>query len=281
MSASPAAPFGVFARVFPAQPAPELAATISGHGFDCVQLNLVAVGLPTIPTPEELPGLPLEEVAAAFATEGVDIWGLSATYNMAHPDPERRARETVAAATLIGAAGRLGATAVSLCTGTRDPVNQWRAHPDNTTAEAWSDMIESFGPLLDAAAAAGVRLAVEPEPANVISGTDQAVRLIDELGERGAPIGFILDAANLVAEFPADQWNAVLTDAHLRLGDRTICLHAKDVITWGDRLAGGDGLDFAFLAQLRRGLPVEVPLIIQDTTPDQVGAAVALLEGSV
>ncbi len=275
---SAVAPFGIFARVFPAQPAAELAATIAGHGFDCVQLNLVAVGMATIPSPEELPDLPLEEVAAAFAAAGVDIWGVSATYNMAHPDADRRARETTAAAALIAAAGRLGATAVSLCTGTRDPDNQWRAHPDNATPEAWADMIASFGPLLDAAAAAGVRLAVEPEPANVICGTDEAVRLIEELGERGAPIGFILDAANLVAEAPADRWNAVLTDAHLRLGERTICLHAKDVVSWGDRLAGADGLDFAFLAQLRRGLPVQVPLIIQDTTPDQVAGAVALLE---
>lgn len=273
-----ATPLGVFARVFPVAPPAELAATIAGHGFDCVQLNLVAVGLPTVPEPHELPALPLEEVGAAFAAAGVSVWGLSATYNMAHPDPERRARETTAAAALIRAAPRVGARAVSLCTGTRDPDNQWRAHPDNTTAAAWDDMITSFGPLLAAAAEAGVQLAVEPEPANVVAGTAEAVRLLAELGERGQPVGIILDAANLVAEVPPDQRESRLREAYEQLGERTICLHAKDVVPWGRRLAGDrSGLDFGLLAELRSRLPRTVPLIIQDTAPDEVAAAVSML----
>jgi sugar phosphate isomerase/epimerase len=159
---------GIFARVFPVQPAASLAATVHDLGFSSVQLNLVALGLPSIPTPDQFADVDVDGIARDFRAADVAVWGVSATYNMAHPDPATRARQTADAANLIRRAPELGATAVSLCTGSRDPDNQWRAHPDNDTPQAWADMIDSFGTLLDAADRAGVYLAVEPEPANVV-----------------------------------------------------------------------------------------------------------------
>lgn len=272
---------GIFARVFPVQHARSLARTVRGLGFSCVQLNLVAVGQPTIPTVDELASIDLAAVARDFAEAEVSIWGLSATYNMAHPDPAKRAALSHRAAALIARAPELGGAAVSLCTGTRDPDDQWRAHPDNTTEAAWNDMLESLDILLDAASHGGVTLAVEPEPANIIRDTDAACRLIGDLGDRAAHVGFILDPANLVAGTDPAGYPQILDDAFTRLGSKTICVHAKDVIPWHERLAGAPGLEFDHIARLHAGLPTPVPVIIQDIAADEAAAARDLLLAAV
>lgn len=269
---------GLFARVFPAQPPADLAATIDGLGFGCVQLNLAALGLPTIPGAAALAALDPREIREAFASRGVRIWGLSATYNMAHPDAERRRADTRRAAEFVLAGGGFGAVAASLCTGSRDPDNQWRAHPDNASGAAWEAMLESFTALVPAAREAGLLLAVEPEPGNVVRDADAALRLLADLGADAERVCFILDPANLVAGRPASEWSAVLSDAFARLGDKTACVHAKDVVTWTERLVGGaEGLDFDLVARLHARLPRPVPIIIQDTLPGEASAARALV----
>lgn len=271
---------GVFARCFPTAPASELAATIAGHGFSHVQLNLSAIGAPTIPSPEQSAGIDLAAIRSAFEGAGLTVWGLSGSYNMIDPDTERSAALTADLAALIRRAPELGVTAVTLCTGSRDPENMWRAHPDNAAPEAWDEMMANLSLLLDAAEEADVLLAVEPEPGNVVSGTDAAVRLLDELGERSRHIGIILDPANLVGESaPADR-EAVLRDAYARLGHAAICQHAKDVVTWDERLDGAAGLDFALVRELTAALPTPVPVIIQDADSANIDAVAALVEGT-
>jgi sugar phosphate isomerase/epimerase len=270
---------GVFARCFPVQPAPKLATTIAGYGFSLVQLNLSAVGEPTIPDEATLAGVDLRGIRAGFDGAGLGIWGLSGSYNMADPDAEKARALTADAARLVRRAPELGATAVTLCTGSRDAENMWRAHPDNATPAAWADLLANLGPLLDAADEADVLLAVEPEPGNVISGTDAALRLLDELGERGARIGFILDPANLVAESAPADHEHILRDAFARLGHAAICVHAKDVVPWNDRLAGAPGLDFDLVRHLHAALPHPVPVIIQDADTANLRAVKALVEG--
>ena len=164
--------------------------------------------------------------------------------------------------------------------GSRDPDNQWRAHPDNTTPQAWADMLDSFDALLRAADTAGINLAIEPEPANIVRGTDEAVRLLNDVGDGAKHIGFILDPANLVAGQDPAQRSGVLHDAFTRLGSHTICMHAKDTVTWTERLAGTPGLDFAEIFRLHRQLPTNVPVIIQDTEPNEVAAVRDLLQAA-
>ncbi|GAB3601676.1 sugar phosphate isomerase/epimerase family protein [Microbacterium tumbae] len=271
---------GVFARCFPVQPSAELAATIAGHGFDAVQLNLSSIGQPTIPDHDALDALDLRAIRSDFESAGLSIWGLSGSYNMIDPDAERAEALTADLARLIRRASELGVTAVTLCTGSRDAENMWRAHPDNDTPEAWSDLMANLVPLLDAADEAGVLLAVEPEPGNVISGTAAALRLLDELGERSSRIGFILDPANLVGDAAPGDREAILRDAYERLGGFAICQHAKDVVTWDERLAGASGLDFALVRELTAALPIPVPVIIQDADSDNIDAVAALVAGA-
>ena len=261
---------GVFARCFPAQAPEPLGRAIADAGFSSVQLNLSAIGLPTIPDAQALADIDLVAVRRDLEAPGLRIWGLSGSYNLAHPDQERARAQTEDAARLIRRAPELGVVAVTLCTGSRNPDDMWRAHPDNDTAEAWADLLRNLGPLLDAADEADVFLAVEPEPGNVISGTDAAVRLLDELGERASRVGFILDPANLVSGRHRSEHAAVLAEAFDLLGPRTICVHAKDSVPWAETLEGDGVVNYDHVLSLWDALPDVVPLIIQDATEEQV-----------
>ena len=273
------AELGVFARCFPVQSSGDLARTIVGYGFTAVQLNLAAVGEPTVPDEATLADLDLAGISHNFSRAGLRVWGLSASYNLAHPDRARAAAQTQDAARLVRRAPELEVTAVTLCTGSRDPHDMWHAHPDNSTEEAWSDMLRNLGPLLDAADDANVLLAVEPEPGNVVSGTGAALRLIGELGDRSERIGFILDPANLVGKNMPGDYESILRDAFDRLGERAICVHAKDVISWDERLAGGAGQNFDLVRELHAALPHPVPIIIQDADPANIAEVRALVVG--
>ena len=125
------ADLGIFARTFRRDTAAEVARAVQQAGFGLVQLNLNSFGLPTIPPGEVLAGLDLAGIRGAFADCGVSIWGVSVTYNMIDPDAGRRARATAQARAFIERIGELGARVATLCTGTRDPSDIWRGHPDN------------------------------------------------------------------------------------------------------------------------------------------------------
>lgn len=208
-------------------------------------------------------------VRAEFTAAGLDIPSVSATYNVIHPDRELRAQQTAQAVRLITHAAELGADVVTLCTGTRDPQNMWRAHPDNQTAQAWTDLRATLDVLLDAARDAGVQLGVEPEFANVVADAPTAARLLEQLGV-DAPIGIILDPANLLTPATIDRQEQILTEAIDLLGPRIVGAQAKDVVEAGYSAAGAGLMDYhVVFAQLNRVVPV--PLIVQDA--DETDAA--------
>jgi sugar phosphate isomerase/epimerase len=270
---------GIFARIFPRPSADELAGALAAAGFRLVQLNLVAFGLPSLPDPDAPADRQpdYDAIRAGFDRAGVTIWGLSATFNMIHPDPIRRRRDCEAARELINSAARLGASYVTLCTGTRDPVDMWRAHPANAAPDAWHDMREQLEPLLAAAEAGGVRLGIEPEAANVVRDAACARRLLEQLGADRQRVGIVLDPANLLAPETLIRQKSVLEDAFVNLGDDVVCLHAKDVVAEGYAAPGSGGLDFDLVYRLRQSLPRPVPVVIQDTAEDDAPRVRALL----
>ena len=257
-------PLGIFARTF-LRPTPgEVADAVAGAGYPLAHWNFAAIGLPTLAA--GVADGRFAEVRAAFAAAGIGIPSVSATYNVIHPDRDRRDRQTAEAVRLIGRAPRLGADVVTLCTGTRDAQDMWRAHPDNTGPEAWTDLRRSLDPLLAAAQAAGVRLGVEPEPGNVIRDAPTAARLLAELGDE-APIGIVLDPANLLTPATVRRQDEIVGRAIDLLGDRVIGAQAKDVVAAGYSAAGAGLIDYpALLTQLGRLAPV--PLIVQDAAED-------------
>jgi sugar phosphate isomerase/epimerase len=272
---------GAFARIFSRPDVDQLAQAFEGHGLSQVQLNLSALGLPTIPRGDELKRLDTGAIRRTFALHGGTVWGISATFNTAHPDPDVRRGDTADAARFISTLGDSGAVAATLCSGSRDPRNMWGRHPDTASEAAWTDFRRSLDDLLPAAASAGVLLAIEPEPANTVSDAGRALRLVEELGADTDLIGFILDPANLIDDVDAADRRPTLERAFDVLGERTICVHAKDTVPWARSLSGAGVVDYELVGRLHAALPRRVPVIIQDASESEIDAVIKLVQERV
>lgn len=255
---------GIFARTFVRDSPAAVAKAVADAGFDLVQLNLNSFGLPTIPDQDVLLSTDFGAVRDAFTEQGIAIWGVSVTYNTIHPDAGLRRRLTEDACRLIARVPELGARFATLCTGTRDGDNMWRTHPANGDSAARRDLRATIDRLLEAAIAAGVRLGIEPEPANVIHDARAAASLLHEFGPDAEHVAIVLDPANLIDAATAPSQRAVLGEAFETLGASIVCLQAKDVVASGFVAAGTGLLDYDLIFELRSELPRAVPVVVQD-----------------
>ena len=262
MTAGLAARLGIFARTFPRSTAEEVAAAVAGADYPLAHWNFAAIGRSTLGG--DVDAAQVAAVRRAFDDAGVAIPSVSATFNLIHPDPGLCAAQTTQAVRLIGLVPDLGADVVTLCSGTRDPDDMWRAHPGNLTSDAWAAMRRTLDDLMEAAATAGVRLGVEPEPGNVVRDASRAARLLDELGS-DAPVGIVLDPANLLSPESVPRQSEVLAQAVALLGPAVIGVQAKDVAASGASAPGAGLLDYPALFRTLAPLP-PVPVIVQDTS---------------
>lgn len=257
---------GIFARTFPGTTPLAVMHAARQAGFDAVHYNFSCSGLSSLP--ERVDAATCAAIVEAARRTGMTIAGLSGTYNMAHPDPRIRAEGARRLRVVIAAAAEIGAPIVTLCSGTRDAQDQWRAHPDNSTPEAWADMIAAMRDALAMAEAHGVDLGVEPELANVVAGTAQAELL---LGELPSPrLRIVLDPANLFETAPDAARRALIGDAIARLGPSLAMAHAKDRAPDGSFVAAGCGVvDFADLVTRLQAAGFDGPLIAHGCTADE------------
>jgi sugar phosphate isomerase/epimerase len=229
---------GIFARTYASKDPHTLFAQVRRDGFKAVQFNLSCMGLAALPA--ELP-LGLGRGAATAARDnGLALCALSGTYNMVHPDAERRKADRAAFANVLIAAREMSVPLVTLCTGSRDEGDMWRAHLDNASRQAWTDLRAELDHALSLAAEANLRLAVEPEPANVIADARLARRLLDEIGT--SRLGIILDAANLLPPEAQSRQREIVAEAMDLLGDDICLVHAKDVDAQGKVVPVGQGV---------------------------------------
>jgi sugar phosphate isomerase/epimerase len=245
---------GIFARTFRRDTPAEVAAAVRAAGYALAHWNFAAIGRATLAA--DVAEDQFSVVRDAFHDHGLGIPSASGTFNMINPNIDLRDRQIEEAIRLIRLVGLIGADVVTLCTGTRDPDSMWRAHPGNTDPSAWSDLRRSLDPLLEAARDARIRLGIEPELGNVVRDAPAAAQLLDELGG-DAPVGIVLDPANLLTPDTVDQQDRIVGEAIDLLGDRVISIQAKDF-----GLMDYPAL-FAQAARIDR-----VPVIVQDASED-------------
>jgi len=269
---------GIFAKVF-SRPSP-------GGVFDALasydlletQFNMSVTGLPSMP--DEIDPALVDRVREAAAARGITLSAVSGTFNMIHPDPERRRNGLRRLGVLAGACGRLGTSTLTLCTGTRDPENMWRRHPENTTPGAWKDLLVAMQEALETAEEHGVTLAFEPEINNVVDSAEKGRRLLDEM--RSPRLKVVMDAANLFdAEDPARRLSRskrVLGEAFDLLGQDIVLAHAKDVRASGEVLATGEGaLDYDLYLKHLGEAGYCGPLIMHSLAEVEVARSLAFL----
>lgn len=267
---------GIFAKTFAGADPATVLASAQAAGFDGVQYNMACSGLD--PMPPAITPAQAQAVALAAQATGQRLFALSGTWNMIHPDPALRALGHRRLAVLAQAAPQMGTRLITLCTGTRDPQDQWRHHPDNATPEAWADLLASFETALATAEAHDIDLGIEPELANVVNGAQAARRLIDTL--QSPRLRIVLDPANLF-ETEADHSDIIARAVDL-LADRIVMAHAKDRAPDGSFATAGKGVvDFpAFLARLRAA-GFDGPVVTHGLTASEAPGVARFLRGLV
>ena len=199
---------------------------------------------------------------------------------MAHPDPAARADGLTRLAVIAAACRDLGTATLTLCTGTRDPADKWRAHADNGTPAAWADLSASMTAALALAERHDLTLAIEPEPANVIRDASTARRLLNELGSPRLKI--ILDPANIVAGTLDRDPGETLAAAFDLLGDDIVVAHAKDVDAAGRFRPAGQGIvPWPLYVRLIRESGFGGPLILHSLEEADVPACAAMLSAAI
>jgi sugar phosphate isomerase/epimerase len=270
---------GIFTKTFPAPTLDAKLAAVRAHGMADVQFNLSCAGLPSLPDdPETLDPATCTLIRETFARHGVNMAAISGTFNMIHPDETLRAAGLRKLGALAAACPTLGTQVVTLCTGTRDPQNMWRRHPDNDSPAAWADLLDSMARALALTEQSGVILAVEPEVANVVDSAAKARRLLDTL--QSPRLKIIMDGANIFHAGELAHMHAILDAAFDLLGPDLVLAHAKDLVrdgAAGDRAAGTGVLDYDYYLKLLGASGYTGPLIMHSLGEHEVAQTVAFL----
>ena len=273
---------GIFATTFlnPNDPAPDVGGVldqIAGLGVTAVSYDALCLGLPSMP--DAIDPAQVSQVQDALAARGLWMPSLSATFNMAHPDPAERATGLRRLEVLAANARAFGTDLLTLCTGTRSTESMWRFHPDNASEEAWVDMRATMEQAIAIAETYDVRLGIEPEVANIVGSPRSARRLLDELGSDRLTI--VMDGANIFPAGTLPRQREILDEAFELLGDDIGMTHAKDLTrdgAAGNAAAGTGLLDYAYYIHLLRRSGFDGAVVLHGLSSAQASGCVDFLK---
>ncbi len=157
---------GVFAKTFVRPSLEGVLDCVQKHGLTLVQFNVACVELLSLPDVIE-PAI-AKKIYLETQQRNIRIAAVSGTFNMIHPNVAERKSGLKRLGILAAACKEMGTSVITLCTGTRDPNNMWKKHPENNEEAAWKDLLEIMEQALQIADECEITLAVEPEPANVV-----------------------------------------------------------------------------------------------------------------
>jgi sugar phosphate isomerase/epimerase len=267
---------GIFARTFEGKSPAGVLGQVARAGYQAAQYNMACSGLASMP--DAIDPEVARAVALAAKLSGVNIAAVSGTYNMIHPDLRVRQAGHARLETLAAACAGLGTGLITLCTGTRDPDDQWHPHPGNDSTSAWHDLLASMQIAVDIAERHDVLLGIEPELANVVNSAQRARALISQIASPRLRI--VLDPANLFAVATPEQQRRTVSEAIDLLADRIVMGHAKDRDAKGGFAAAGTGvLDYPHYLACLKAANFTGPLITHGLRADEApGVAVFLVK---
>lgn len=243
---------------------------VAAHGIGYLQYH-VSAGSPS-----------LTEIRKELDARQITISALSGTYNMIDPDVEKRHAGLHKLRYVAEQCAALGTSVITLCTGSRDPHSMWRAHPDNSTASAWEDLVESMEKALKVAKEYKVTLAFEPEVSNVIDSAQKARRLLDEM--QSPYLKVCMDAANIFHKGELPKMREILDEAFALLGEDIALAHAKDLDRDGQagHLAAGTGLlDYDQYLSLLKESGYDGAVVLHGLSEEQVPFCVKFLQEKI
>jgi sugar phosphate isomerase/epimerase len=265
---------GIFAKVWVGRDLDEILRLMTRFGIRHTQFNTACVGLSSMP--ERIPPDLARRVRDSLDRRGVEMVAVSGTFNMIHPDRTVIADGMRRLGVLAGACHLMGTNVITLCTGSRDPRDMWRRHPENDSLEAWNDLLDAMEQALATAEAEEVTLAVEPEQANVINSARKARKLLDHF--HSPRLKIILDPANLFDRQAPAEIERIVDEAFDLLGDETVIAHAKDRDPGGVAVPAGHGvLDYDHYLDCLRGAGFGGTLVLHGLSENEVQGCVSFL----
>ena len=269
---------GVFARTFPGHAPADVLAACRAADFAAVQYNMACSGLGSLP--EMIPVVAARQVADALAQTSMQMAAISATYNMADPDPGRRQAGRQAFAAIAARITDMGTDMLTVCSGSLDPHDKWRRHPANDDPQSWIGMCREFEIICDIAEQHDILIGVEPEPANIVGSAASAARLLAEFP--GSRLRIILDPANILEDVPPDHHHRTIDTALDLLGPAIAMAHAKDRHADGSVAAAGLGIvDWPHFLGGLAGIGFHGPLIAHGMSADEAPAVAAFLHEQI
>jgi sugar phosphate isomerase/epimerase len=265
---------GIFSKTFNRPTVEDNFEAVRAHGLSCVQFNMSCVGLPSLP--DAIDTATRSRIHEAAARSGIVIEAVSGTFNMIHPDPAVREQGLRRLRTLAAACRDMGASVVTLCTGTRDAADMWRWHADNALPKAWSDLLRAMEAALTIAEDEQVTLAFEPERANVVNSAERGRALLDAM--QSPRLKVIIDPANIIIPGDAQEMERVVERAFDLLCEHIIIAHAKDRGADDEFRAAGQGvLNYDHYLRLLQERAFAGPLIVHGLAETQVAASLQFL----
>ena len=249
---------------------------VAGYGISCMQFGLRSVGLPDLP--DQIETELCNHIREEFEAHSISMSAICGHFNMAHPDEGHRADGLRGLRTLASTCKKLGTSVITLCTGTRNADNMWRAHPDNGSPEAWKDMAATMRQAVQIAEEYHVTLAFEPEVSNVADSPRKARRLLDEMGSPCLKV--VIDGANVFHTGELPRMREILDKAFELLSHDVAIAHGKDLDRDGEagHLAAGKGLlDYDHYLSLLNNLEFCVPVILHGLTETEVPESLAFV----
>jgi sugar phosphate isomerase/epimerase len=241
-----------------------------------VQFNMTCAGLPTLP--ESIDPMLADHIRGEMTRQGIAMAAISGTFNMIDPDVGKRREGLRRLKVLASASRQLGSSVITLCTGSRDPENMWRRHPDNDSVQAWEDLVTSMREALRIAEENNVTLAFEPEVANVVDSAQKGRRLIEEM--QCPRLKVVMDGANLFHAGELPRMREILDEAFRLLGEHLVIVHAKDLSRDGEaghEAAGTGLLDYDHYLSHLRAVGFDGPLILHSLQEAQVSECLTFL----
>ena len=264
---------GIFTRVFEGR-FEDVLYQIRSHGLTHIQFNFRSAGLSSLPA--HIEDDQIKKIGRQIKSNQLQLAAISGTFNMIHPDPREVERGIQSFRCIAHASSLLNNPMITLCTGSRDPLDKWKYHPGNTYAEAWSDMCSIMEKLLPIAEEADVLLGIEPEVGNVVSDAEKGKRLLGEMQSNRLRVVF--DPANLIRAGSAQVANQTIASSLELLAGHIEIVHAKDRKADDMVCRPGKGLvDFSHLAAVLRRLNVDPLVLIHDIRPDEVAVSTRFL----
>jgi len=271
---------GIMAKTFDRRTLEETLSCVPEHGLHYVQFSLSCAGLPDVP--DQIDDALCDRIRAAMKDRQITMSAVHGTYNMIDPDVQKRRTGLRGLRVLAAACARLGTSVIGMCTGTRNPDYMWHPHPDNSSPEAWADLLAAMAEAVQIAEEHEVFLAIEPEVSNVVDSAAKGRRLLDEMQSPNLKV--VIDPANIFHKGELPRMREMLDEAFDLLGDDIVLAHAKDLSRDGEagHEAAGEGLlDYDHYLSLLAHAAPDVALILHGLSESQVDGCTAFLREKI